>query len=31
MRPAALDDAGVPAPYPFGGRPGVAGPGTPAV
>jgi moderate conductance mechanosensitive channel len=27
----ALDDAGVPAPYPFGGRPGVAGPGTPAV
>jgi moderate conductance mechanosensitive channel len=28
---SALDDAGVPAPYPFAGRPGVAGPGTPAV
>ena len=26
-----LDAAGVPAPYPFTGRPGVAGPGTPAV
>ncbi|PVZ04906.1 small conductance mechanosensitive channel [Actinomycetospora cinnamomea] len=28
---SALDVAGVPAPFPFGGRPGVAGPGTPAV
>ncbi|GLZ47277.1 mechanosensitive ion channel protein MscS [Actinomycetospora sp. NBRC 106375] len=26
-----LDAAGVPAPYPFAGRPGVSGPGTPAV
>ncbi|WP_133828390.1 mechanosensitive ion channel family protein [Actinomycetospora succinea] len=26
-----LDAEGVPAPYPFAGRPGVAGPGTPAV
>jgi small conductance mechanosensitive channel len=28
---SALDEAGVPAPFPFAARPGVAGPGTPAV